>query len=518
MILEINEAGAIVLTFVAILVTILLGALFLWLVRRNILKDKEASEVIVENAITKKAMEESIKGYIKRVDKFGAMTLLYVDIDGFGDLNEVFGRETCDQLLKEMAQRILRVLPYKASLTRYKNDEFLVFVKDEDNTQRIEKLATRIVDIINSPYQVLQGEAVSVTCSVGISTYPTAGETFEDLYSNLELTTYVSKRDGGNKFTNFYASIKEEEMDNMLYYQEVKHAILNKEFVLYYQPIVNLVDKTMQGAEALMRWNHPTKGVQAPSTFLKVLEQSGDIKWVGEWGIESMIRMHNMMAEKYPTIPLRFSLNLSTKQLLDSNLANKFIDIMNKNNAKPEHYMFEISDFMVVEKIAVIRTNIYKLRDYGFKIAVDGFELDGQSVQAIQKSPIDVIKLGRSFLKDIENNFMKEKLLQILVKYAIDNNRMIISEGIETAEIGKYVKTQKVSYGQGYYFAKPMGQEAFVEYIDKHQYRVLLDDISALEDSEAFLGSDTEDETDREETPEEFLARTMRESQSTEEE
>ena len=112
---------------------------------------------------------------------------------------------------------------------------------------------------------------------------------------------------------------------------------------------------------------------------------------------------------------------------------------------------------------------------------------------------------------------MKEKLLQILVKYAIDNNRMIISEGIETAEIGKYVKTQKVSYGQGYYFAKPMGQEAFIEYIDKHQYRVLLDDISALEDSEAFLGSDVEAETEREESPEEFLERTMRESQSTEE-
>ena len=514
MILELNEVGNIVITFVEVIGLILLGALFLYLVRRNILKDKEASEVIVENAITKKAMEDAIKGYIKRVDKFGAFTLMYVDIDGFGDLNEVFGRDTCDQLLKEVAQRILRVLPYKASLTRYRADEFLVFVKDEDNTQRIEKLATRIVDIINAPYQVLQGEAVSITCSVGISTYPTAGENFEDLYSNLELTTYVSKRDGGNKFTNFYAAIKEEEMDNMLYYQEVKHAILNKEFVLYYQPIVNLVDKTMQGAEALMRWNHPTKGVQAPSTFLKVLEQSGDIKWVGEWGIESMIRMHNLMAEKYPTIPLRFSLNLSTKQLLDSNLANKFIDIMNRNNAKPEHYMLEISDFMVVEKIAVIRTNIYKLRDFGFKIAVDGFELDGQSVQAIQKSPIDVIKLGRSFLKDIENNFMKEKLLQILVKYAIDNNRMIISEGIETAEIGKYVKAQKVSYGQGYYFAKPMGQDAFLEYIDKHQYRVLLDDISALEDSETFLGSDEETEDDVEETPEEFLARTMREAQS----
>jgi diguanylate cyclase (GGDEF)-like protein len=511
-ILEMETGPAIVLTFVAILVTLALSAGCFLLIRRNIRKEKEASQIIVENAVTKKAMEESIKGYIKKIDRFGAFTLFYIDIDGFGDLNEVFGHDACDQLLKEVANRIIRVLPYKASLTRYQNDEFLVFVKDEDNLQRIEKLAQRINEIIDQPYQVTAGESINITASVGVTTYPQAGENFEDLYSNLLLTTYVSKRDGGNKYTNFYASIVEEEKDNMAYFQEVKHAILNKEFVLYYQPIVNLNEKILAGAEALMRWNHPTKGVQAPSTFLKVLEQSGDIKWVGEWGIETMIRMHNTLAEKFPTVTCRLSLNLSTKQLLDANLAIKFIDIMQKNNAKPEHYMLEISDFMVMEKIAVIRTNIYKLRDYGFKIAVDGFELDGQSVQAIQKSPIDVIKLGRSFLKDIENNFMKEKLLQILVKYAVDNNRTLVCEGIETAEVGKYVKAQHVTLGQGYFFAKPLATDAFIEYIDRHQYRVLLDDISALEDNEAFIGNYTFDEEEKEESPEEFLARTMKEN------
>ena len=508
----VSSGAAIAITFTAIVITLALGAGCFFLIRRNIMKEKEASQVIVESAVTKKAMDESINGYIKKVDRFGAFTLFYVDIDGFGDLNEVFGHDACDQLLKEVANRIIRILPYKASLTRYVNDEFLIFVKDEDNIARIEKLAQRITEVIDQPYQVTAGETINITASVGVAAYPNAGENLEDLYSNLLLTTYVSKRDGGNKYTNFYASIVEEEKDNMAYFQEVKHAILNKEFVLYYQPIVNLVEKSLIGAEALMRWNHPTKGVQAPSTFLKVLEQSGDIKWVGEWGIETMIRMHNMLAEKFPTVNVRLSLNLSTKQLLDSNLANKFINLMSKNNAKPEHYMLEISDFMVMEKIAVIRTNIYKLRDFGFKIAVDGFELDGQSVQAIQKSPIDVIKLGRGFLKDIENNFMKEKLLQILVKYAVDNNRTLICEGIETAEVGKYVKSQHVNIGQGYFFAKPLAQDAFLEYIDRHQYRVLLDDISALEDNEAFVGGGNMFETQKEETPEEFLARTMKEN------
>ncbi|MBQ4356489.1 MAG: EAL domain-containing protein, partial [Acholeplasmatales bacterium] len=233
-------------------------------------------------------------------------------------------------------------------------------------------------------------------------------------------------------------------------------------------------------------------------------------------GIETMIRMHNSMAEKFPTIPLRFSLNLSTKQLLDPQLANSFIEIMNKNQAKPEWFMLEVNDFMMVERIAVIKTNIYKLRDYGFKIAVDGFELDGQSVQNIQKSPVDVIKLGRNFLKDVENNFMKERFLQILVKYAEDNNKELISEGIETAEITKYVKEQNVFLGQGYYFAKPLSEEAFEEYIEKRQYQVLLDDVSALEDNEALFkemhSDDVVPEEEHEETPEEYLDRISRET------
>lgn len=509
---EISQAGAIVLTFIAILVTLGLGAGLFFLIKRNVEREREESEVIIEDAVTKKAMEESIRQYIKKVDRFGAMTLMYIDIDGFADLNEVFGREACDLMLKEMAQRILRVIPYNASICRYKDDEFMVFVKDEDNIARIESIASKIVTSAQIPYQVLVGETITLSVSVGMATYPNAGQNFEELFSNLELTTYVSKRDGGNKFTNFYASIKSEETDNMEYFNEIKHAILNKEFVLYYQPIVNLKDKVMEGAEALMRWNHPTKGVQSPATFLKILEQSGNIRWVGEWGIETMIRMHNTLAERFPTIPMRLSLNLSTKQLLDGTLATKFIDLMNKNNAKPEQYMLEISDFMMVERISVIKTNIYKLRDFGFKIAVDGFELDGQSVQNIQRSPIDVIKLGRGFLKDIENNFMKERFLQILVKYAMDNNRQLICEGIETAEATKYVKEQNVFFGQGYYFAKPMSQEAFAEYIEKHQYRVLLDEVSQLEDSEALLADATVDlETaQHEETPDELLERIAR--------
>ena len=141
---QMDSGAAILLTFLFILLTIGLGTLLFFLIRRNIKREKEEHEVIIENAVTKRYMEDSIKQYIKKVDRFGALTLMYIDIDGFGDLNEVFGKEACDQVLKEMAARILRVIPYKASLCKYQNDEYLIFIKDEDNKSRAEKLAARL--------------------------------------------------------------------------------------------------------------------------------------------------------------------------------------------------------------------------------------------------------------------------------------------------------------------------------------------------------------------------------------
>ena len=481
MFLKMEDGVAILLTFVALIVTIGVGFLIFLLIKRNIAREKEESEIIAEDALSKRQMVDSINNYIKKVDKFGAFALIYVDLDSFGELNEMFDTVTCDNILKEVALRMLRVLPNKASLCRYQNDEFMIFVKDEDNKTRIERLANQIKEVINQPYKVMIGDVVTMSASIGIASFPIAGEKFEDLYNNLLLTTYVSKRDGGNKYTNYYSSISQEETENMSFFLEVKNAIAHGEYVLYYQPIVDMRNNVIVGCECLMRWNHPTKGVLPPNAFLSVLEQSGDIKWVGGWGLDQMIKLQTELQNKYAELPLTFSLNLSTKQLLDPYLANNFIERVNKANAKPSNFMLEISDFMVLEKIPVIRTNIYKLRDFGFKIAVDGFELDGVSVQNIQRIPIDVIKLGRNFLKTIENNYIKEKLLEIINKYALDNNKVVISEGVETAEVASYVTKHDVYVEQGYFFSKPISEEEFVDYIDQRKYKQMLNDVHMLD-------------------------------------
>ena len=146
--------------------------------------------------------------------------------------------------------------------------------------------------------------------------------------------------------------------------------------------------------------------------------------------------------------------------------------------------MFEINDFIVYEKIGTIKTNVLKLKDFGFKIAVDGFVLDGYSVQTIQRSPIDVIKLGRSFLSNIDSNYTKEKLLDILNNFASENNRQILAEGIENPEAAVYVKKHGVGVGSGYYFSKPLSVDEFTEYVGQLKIKKQLNEIAELEDKE----------------------------------
>ena len=483
---DLNSGTTILISSIVVVLTIILSIVIFIFIKKNLKHFKEEDEIIVDNATTKSQMLKLINKHIKKVGNFGAATFLYVDIDAFTDYNELFGTKACDEILREVATRIIRVLPYKASLTRYENDEFLIFIKDEDNVSHNEKLCTKILEAVNLPFQVLPNESLKMTASIGVCTFPQAGNNIKEILANLELSTYVSKRDGGNKFTNYYATLSEEEKDNMAYYKEIKEAIQKKEFVLYYQPIIDFKNRVICGAEPLMRWNHPTQGVLSPQKFIKVMEQSGDIRWVGEWGIDTMIRFQESLHQKYPELPLFFSLNLSTKQLLNPNLANTLINIASKHNAKPSNFMFEITDFMIYEKIGVIKTNIFKLKDYGFKIAVDGFVLDGQSVQSIQRSPVDVVKLGRGFLKDIDNNYMREKLLEILKEFSNNNNRTIMAEGIEDARAVNYVKSQALEIGSGYYFAKPLAGNDFEEYIDKKGWQAQLDEVASLEDAKKY--------------------------------
>ncbi|MDE5714826.1 MAG: bifunctional diguanylate cyclase/phosphodiesterase [Anaeroplasmataceae bacterium] len=475
MIFSSNVGITILIVFICVLVVGGLAVLFYILGKKFWTIYKEKNNKLIDSAITKTEMMKDINTYIKKRQRFGAASFIYIDLDSFHSCIDVYGQKSCDDALRIIAKRIASLLPHEAKIANLNLDEFLIFIKEENNSIHNDDLCKKILEMIREPIDILEEDQMVITASIGVATYPQVGDSLNDILSGLEVTTYISKREGGNKATTFYASLLDDEKENMACYKEIKDAIWKKQFVLYYQPIIDFKDKNIYGAEALMRWNHPSKGVVAAKDFISLLEHSGDIHWVGEWGITQMIKFQQEMLKRFPNLPLVFSLNLSTKQLLNKNLARNLIKIAKKLNANPKRIVFEVTNFMVYEKISVLEDNIKTLKNFGFNVAVDGFGLDGQSILSVQKGPIDIIKLGRDFLKDIDNNFTKEKLLESLKEYVVEHHKTLISEGIENDTALRYVRKQDIFLGSGYYFSKPINQFDFSEYINEKRWQERLE-------------------------------------------
>ncbi len=452
-------------SIVAVVITILLALAFYFLIKHNIKKLHEDGDVLNDKTVSKTDMKKSIASYIKKVGRFGDFSLIYIDIDNFSATNEVFGKEQCDEFLTEIANRFSKRYPYRTVISKYNNDEFLIFIKENLTYEQVCKVADTLLADVRQKLYVSTSESIVLTASAGICLYPSCGKDVDSLITNLELATYISKREGGNKYTVYYKNLTKDESNNFVFFQEIKKAIANKEFVLYYQPIMDLDHNKVYGFEGLMRWQHPERGVLPPAEFINIMEQSGDIFWVGKWGLELLAKQLSEVQKLNESGEAHMSLNLSTRQLTSEGLADDLILVAKKASIDPKNVILEIAGYTMFEKMENVKPNIMKLRDFGFTIAVDGFELDYSTISRIQKEPIDMIKLNRSFLSDIENNEIKEKFVTMLVESAKVANRLVVAEGVEISAHQEYIKKLGISIGQGYFYSKPMPEEAISEFI-----------------------------------------------------
>ncbi len=470
-----SNTSNMITTIIALVITIVLCLVIYKLIKINYRKYKEENDTITESALSKVGMNKAIDAYIKRVGNFGNFSMIYLDIDNFTSTNDIFGREQCDEFLVQITNRIIKRLPFKALVSKYNNDEFLILIKEAFNYDQVVKISEALLKEIRQKIHVTSYESITLTASSGVVLYPSCGTKTDELIANLELATYISKRQGGNRTTVYYSAMSIEETSNYIFYKEVKNAISNKEFVLYYQPIIDIQHNEIYAFEALMRWNHPVQGILPPAKFINVLEQSGDIYWVGQWGLELMISKIKELNKLFPDGKARVSLNLSTKQLTYEKLADDFIKLAKRTAVEVSSVILEISGYTMFEKMENVKSNLLKLRDAGFTIAVDGFGLDYSTIAKIEKEPIDIIKLDRSFLENIHNNQIKEKFVKMLVDSAKISNRMVIAEGIETDEMERYVNRQEIEFGQGYYYSKPMSEDLIQDFVRYRRWDKSLD-------------------------------------------
>lgn len=467
---QVSDQTTIVLSILAILVMI--GAIY-FLARSYFLERKRIAEekaFMIEGVLTRSEITSIITSQIARMGKDAQFSLIYLDLDKFSDFVNAFGTTESEKILEKLVKNIEVVLPKGVKLSRLQNDEFLIFLPtDFDRTEAVD-LANRIKQALGRPIKLFGDTSINATASIALAFYPIHGANMKDLMNSLKLATYLIKKNGGNSIRVYSDEMSTEGGEHVEYYYQIKHAIQHKEFQLFYHPMIDVKNNTIFGVEALIRWNHPEHGLLSPFKFLGIMEQSGDINWIGLWGLETIIKTFQELKQEFPKRDIHFSINLSPKQLMNENLAGEYQKLLKKYRMSAENIILEIIEFAVFDKPIQIHKTITDLKKLGFKIAIDGFGLDYSTLSQAEKLDIDIIKLDNEFLKE-EESYMKAKFAQLLVEFAQKNQYTIICEAIENQNMRDEAKKYGIDIMQGFYFTKPLSAEALRGYIGTESWK-----------------------------------------------
>ncbi|MGB3996888.1 MAG: GGDEF domain-containing phosphodiesterase [Bacilli bacterium] len=479
MFLQMTEETYMMVFFGVIILTIIFTIILILLVLRDRRRYKEEKSIVLEGLLTKTALVSSINTYLAKITPAVSFSLLYIDIDNYADIINAFGNKDAARALEKIAYHMSRNLPKRVQMANYKSTQFLVFMKNEYDRFQCLELAKKLIEVIKKPIKIYHDTRVQFTGCIGVAYYPAHGKKFNQLMNSLQLALQSAKKQGRYSFAVYSSSMTDSRVGDVEYHYDIKKAMENKEFELYYQPIINVATNQFFGAEALVRWNHPKHGILTPDQFINTMEQTGDINWIGTWGIETLAKEYLELKKKRPDTDCLFNLNLSPKQLMEDTLPQEFLKIIRKYNISPDFICLEVTDFSLAEKDGIIKQNLYNFKKAGFKLAINGFGLDYAALSALEKMKVDIIKLDRHFFES--DSFINTRIADLIVEFAERHKIVIISEGVENEEMLQTVRKMGVNLIQGYYFSKPLLAADLHDYLENFRWKKEEVDVAGIE-------------------------------------
>jgi EAL domain-containing protein (putative c-di-GMP-specific phosphodiesterase class I) len=372
-----------------------------------------------------------------------------------------------------MLDSLKKKLPRNAMLCQYNTNEYMILLRGRIAEDKLNQFANALLDTIETPLAVGSAEdgTIVINALMGIVIYPLNGTNEKDLFNNAEMALYMSKKEGKSRYTIFNDNLSKTEQTNLAYYREIKEAMRKKEFAFYYHPIINTSNDTISFIEAFIRWNHPVLGVLPPNKFLTIMEHSGDINWVGRWGIEELCKQLLEWKKIYPSMDFRLSFNLSPKQLLDPKICEDFLAICKANRVETSKIVLEIVEFAIFEKYGIVAENIEKFDKLGFTIAIDDFGVEANTLARLSTLPIKIVKLDKKFIETSKENFVITKIVNMLVEIANNEHLEIVAEGVEDYDVMTYIKGFNIFECQGYAFTKPLDAKGMQKYIGQETWK-----------------------------------------------
>lgn len=400
-------------------------------------------------------LEQVISDYQGRSDRFA---LFYLDMDRFKLANDTLGHEIGDLLLRKIAKRLSSAAGDN-EVFRMGGDEFTIIQTNLDR-KRPRALAKEILSEINRPFYI-DGYEIHLTTSIGIGIFPDDESSLKKLKMNADAALYRAKELGKNNVQFSNKTFNRESYKRFQMENDLRKALLKQEFVLHYQSRVDAQTGEIVGAEALIRWNHPKLGLVSPAEFIPVAEETGFINEMSEWIVEQVCKqLSDWRAKGYSLVPI--SINLSAKTLMKVDLVKKIMAMLADYSISPSLIEIEITEESLIKNEGTAMATIQSLRELGFVIALDDFGTGYSSIGYLKKFKVDVIKIDRSFIKDIHENNEDSAIVQSIILLAKGLGLKIVAEGVETEKQWHLLQSLKCHFIQGYLFSKPQPAEEFV--------------------------------------------------------
>jgi diguanylate cyclase (GGDEF)-like protein/PAS domain S-box-containing protein len=401
-------------------------------------------------------LDQAIKAAPRRNQKVAAV---FIDLDRFKEVNDSLGHEVGDLLLQTLAQRLSDSVRREDTVARIGGDEFVVIVQDLRDAQDVAAFAQKLLSCLERPV-TLSGYQLTPTASIGISLYPDDATTAPDLIRNADAAMYRAKGAGRNTYQFYTSDMNQRALEILSMQNSLRRAIERQEFVLHYQPQINLSSGSVVGAEALIRWNHPDRGLIMPRDFISIAEESGLIVDIGNWVIAEASRQAAVW-ENSGKLSIPIAVNVSAAQFRRGDFVEQAERSVRKHGLTPNRIELELTESIIMHNVDATRAAIEKLHDMGFQLSIDDFGTGYSSLNYLRRFPIDKIKIDQSFVADVTRDENAVSIVTAVIGLARSLKLKVLAEGVETVEQLEILREQRCDAAQGFLYSRALVPEEF---------------------------------------------------------
>lgn len=394
------------------------------------------------------------------------VAFLFMDLDNFKSVNDSLGHASGDILLDAVSHRLLNIIRGSDTVSRFGGDEFLIILSQITPDDSISVVCTKILDEIAKPVNV-DGHSLFITSSIGVTVYPDDGTDFDTLLRKADSAMYSAKEAKGNTYRFFDSQMNSYAMEQIELRNGLRLALEHNEFVLHYQPQIELASGAVIGAEALIRWQHPKWGLLPPGKFIAIAEESGLIVPIGEWALREACRQA-IVWQEMGLSDLVVAVNLSAIQFQRGNLEETVISALSESGLEPQYLELELTESILIGDTEKVLQTVQRLKALGIKLSLDDFGTGYSSLSYLKRFAVDKVKIDQSFIREMDKNSSDTSIVRAVIQMSKSLGLRTIAEGVEEEHLVKYLRLYHCDEAQGYYYSKPIPSEDFIHWALSH--------------------------------------------------